>query len=398
MDKKLFFFLEPYVYAKAGEDGVLLVNLLDDRSLAFYDCKSVETASRLLSSARKTVEIQECDTELPIVTFAMENYMGGILHSTSQPLQFASEINCISGSQAYRKSAINSRHDIGRHLAECTIFADASHPDCHAYIEYIAGNTDAPGNNLGNLSGSMDDNDISSCIQEIASLNPDAVINLCGIAPCSLKKVLDRFPNIAVRHVVSSATLRTLPAESGCLSGRKPGYILLTDMGRDSILERMPDDADCVYAKITNEEELCSASEMSDTGIRMRIFPVLSSGNVEFIKSALQITAEDLFGLKNKYRTIKINNLINSERWGKLYVFPDGKASWSLEDGSRFDFHMMHDVFKEAFLTGSFDWTLTRDYPMCRKCMFQYLCPSPSYIENHMRSQNIIECLMCKQQ
>lgn len=135
MDKKLFFFLEPYVYIKVGEDGVLLVNLLDDRSLAFYNRKSVDTAIRLLSSARKTVEIQECDTELPIVTSAIKNYMGGILHSTSQPMQFALEINCISGSQAYRKSAINSRLDIGRHLAECTIFADASHPDCHAYIE-----------------------------------------------------------------------------------------------------------------------------------------------------------------------------------------------------------------------------------------------------------------------
>lgn len=244
----------------------------------------------------------------------------------------------------------------------------------------------------------MDEYEICSCIQEIASLNPDAVINLCGIAPCSLKQVLDRFPNIAVRHVVSSATLRTLHAESGSLSGRKPGYILLTDMGRDSILDHMPDDVECVYAKITNEEELCSATDMADNGIRMRIFPVLSSDNVEFIKSVLPISAEDLFGLKNKYRTIKINNLINSERWGKLYVFPDGKASWSLEDGSRFDFHKMHDEFKEAFLTGSFDWTLIRDYPRCRKCMFQYLCPSPSYIENHMRSQNIIECLMCNQQ
>ena len=52
------FYLEPYVYLHVGDKSVLMVNLLDDRTLVFSDKKSIQVALKLVSDSHRTVKIR----------------------------------------------------------------------------------------------------------------------------------------------------------------------------------------------------------------------------------------------------------------------------------------------------------------------------------------------------
>ena len=129
---------------------------------------------------------------------------------------------------------------------------------------------------------------------------------------------------------------------------------------------------------------------------KIKSCPVLTSDNIDFIKSLLSISNDDLLNIDNKYRTIKINNLINSNFWGKIYVFPKGKVCYSLASDYIIELNQLYDTYKGDFLNGTFDWTITRNFSNCRFCMFQYLCPSPNHIETYLRMKGLIKCLMTK--
>lgn len=56
MESNLYFYLEPYVYLHVGDKSLLMVNLLDDRTLVFSDKKSIQVALKLVSDSHRTVK------------------------------------------------------------------------------------------------------------------------------------------------------------------------------------------------------------------------------------------------------------------------------------------------------------------------------------------------------
>ena len=58
MESNFYFYLEPYVYLRVGDKSVLMVNLLDDRTLVFSDKKSIQVALKLVSDSHRTVKIK----------------------------------------------------------------------------------------------------------------------------------------------------------------------------------------------------------------------------------------------------------------------------------------------------------------------------------------------------
>lgn len=104
MEGNFYFYLEPYVYLHVGDKSVLMVNLLDDRTLVFSDKKSIQVALKLVSDSHRTVKIKEEDISLPLVVSARACFMGDVTCSVSQPFQFYPEINVIQEGKAYRKT------------------------------------------------------------------------------------------------------------------------------------------------------------------------------------------------------------------------------------------------------------------------------------------------------
>ncbi len=116
MKDVLYFYLEPYVYIKEGENGLILVNLLADKIFTFKDPRSIEIAHDLMSSGRRTAIIIEEDRQSLLIKKSLENFIGDIITSKAQPFLFDSEINILSGIDAYQKTIPYSRYNIGVNL------------------------------------------------------------------------------------------------------------------------------------------------------------------------------------------------------------------------------------------------------------------------------------------
>lgn len=398
MERSLYFYLEPYVYLKNSKKGLLLINLLDDKAFTFEDSKSIKIGKQLLSSHKRTIQITKDDTQIPIIDSAIRYFMGDTLTAISQPLQFDSEINNVFGKDAYRKSIIYSNYNIGRYLTNCTIFADMANQDCYDYIKLITGIEESYNKGYCDIPSNMNENDIDAYIQELVAINPDIILNICGLNSALLDYILSHFPNVSINPIVSLRALQLNPNMRNLIKEKQLRYTLLLDLSHDNYAWDVNDKLCSVSVKIENNRNLHIANKLIEQGHQINICPVLNSTNSDFIKSLLSISREELLNIKNKYRTLKINNLINSNFWGKLYLFPTGKVCYSLNNIQLLEFNLLYERYKTDFLNGTFEWTLFRNFTKCRDCMFQYLCPAPNYIEINLRENNQIECLISNEE
>lgn len=226
MKESLYFFLEPYVYLKADNRGLLLVNLLDDKAFTFEDSKSINIGQALLSSHKKTIRITSNDMQIPIIANAIDNFMGDIVSAKSHPLQFDSEINNLSGIEAYRKSVLYSKYNIGRFISNCTVFADMTDQDCHDYIEYTTGIQSTDNAFLG-ASSKMNEKDIDCYINGLVSINPNITLNVCGMDFRLFDYISNKFPTAIINPVVSFRTLELYPDKFNYLTERGLRYITI---------------------------------------------------------------------------------------------------------------------------------------------------------------------------
>lgn len=397
MENSLYFYLEPYVYLKNGTKGLLLVNLLDDKAFIFEDAKSIRIGQLLQYSPKRTIQITEDNKQIPVIACAIKNFMGDIIPTISQPLQFDSEINNISGKEGYMKSVIYSKYNIGKYISNCTIFADMTNQDCYDYINFITGIEEGYKKFSYDGQSKMNENDMDLYIKELVAINPNVTLNICGINITLLDYVLNKHPNVTINPVVSLQTIQLYPNILNRIKQKRLRYTLLLNLSHDNYDWNINDNLCSFGVKIANDSDLYVTNKLLDLGLPIKIFPVLTTTNCDFIKSLLSISHEELLSIKNKYRTIKINNLINSNFWGNLYLFPKGKVCYSLDNTHSIEINLLYKRFKSDFLNGSYAWTRSRNFSECSNCMFQYLCPAPNYIETHLRAKKIIKCLIPNQ-
>lgn len=394
MKESLYFFLEPYVYLKSSPRGVLLVNLLDDTTLLFEDKASIRIGSFLQSSVKNTIKIKEDDKNIPIIERAITNFMGDIVFANLQPLQFNSEFEHVSGRNAYLKSIIYSKNNIGEYISDCTLFINPGSQDCQDYIRFMTGIDSVDIKQYHNFSFVINEKDIDTYIKELITINPDITFKICGFDIKLLDYILKKYKNILINPIISLRTIRLYPDILSKIKENNLKYTLLLDLFHDNFNYEIFDDLCAVNVKIINDKDMNVALNLLEKGYKIKICPVLNSQNIDFIKSLLTIHKEDLLHLENKYRTIKINNVINSNFWGHLYLFPKGKMCYSLKSDKFFDFNHLYETYKSDFFNGIFEWTSYRNFLKCKDCIFQYLCPAPDYIEIFLRENGLVECLV----
>ena len=361
MENLLYFYLEPYVYLKNSKYGLLLVNLLDDKAFTFEDSESIKIGQLLQDSPKRTVQITADDKQTPAIVCAINNFMGDIVSTISQPLQFDSEINNITGHEAYVRSVGYSKYNIGRYISSCTIFIDMTNRDCSDYIKFTTGVEDSYNKVSCDVLSKMNVDDIDKYIKELVAINPDIKLKICGINIALFDYILSKYPNVSINPLVSLRTLQLCPEIFNRIKQKQLRYTLLLDLSHDSYDWYINDKLCSISVKIDNDSDLEVANKLLEQGHQINFCPILTSTNSDFIKSLLSISHEDLLNIVNKYRTIKINNLINSNFWGNLYLFPEGKVCYSLSRAKSFEIQQLYKRFKTDFLNGSFDWTLFRN-------------------------------------
>lgn len=394
MESYFYFYLEPYVYLHVGDKSVLMVNLLDDRTLVFSDKKSIQVALKLVSDSHRTVKIKEEDISLPLVVSARACFMGDVTCSVSQPFQFYPEINVIQEGKAYRKTISYTKTNIYSHIMQCTVFIDFSHQDCKEYIDYCIGEDSSSAIFHSLTDKRVSRKNLDKYLERLSSINIAMKIYLCGGGVELLNSFsIEKFPNLV--FVYSVRTLTENPRIYKRLVSDKLPYILMLDLAEEVTAFDLNSPLE-LWGKISRKESICIYEQLVKQGKRIRPFIIKNSQNLDLIKETMTFTKEELLNIKNKFQVIKSNNLINTNFWGHIYVLPDGSVSYSLmEDKIQFtDMEHLQEDFKKKFFQGNFSWTQLRGYPQCLKCVFRYLCPSPSYLENILRNNGVLTCLL----
>lgn len=396
MGHSTYFYLEPYVYIASGKNGILLINMLDDNTLIFNDSRSVDIMQRLLSSPKRTVHISEQDKTIPLISDTLKYFMGDLISSNIQPLQFESEINNISGIDAYHKSIIYSKYNIGSFISNCTLLVDMNKSDCSEYIAIQSGLSSCAESFQKRYPYAMNKSTIKTYIQGLVSINPNIVVNICGLDIDFLNDIIESFNARNLNIIISATTFNASPEILNTLINTNLSFSVLLNLPIDQI--NLPSNRNhiSILTKITDKNDLEVYLNLLDSDYKVKFFPHLTSENLDFIKSLLNISEDELLGIPQKYQTIKINNLINSNLWGTIYLFSNGNIHYSLINDSNkiITFNNLYDGYKEDLINGTIDWIFNRNYTECKKCMYQRLCPPPNYIEHYLRCNNTLRCLI----
>ncbi|GHT72901.1 hypothetical protein AGMMS50262_02960 [Bacteroidia bacterium] len=147
------------------------------------------------------------------------------------------------------------------------------------------------------------------------------------------------------------------------------------------------------YFLIHNEEqrEIIETVRKLYHDIRIRIIPIYNNKNQDFFETEYYLSKSDIFSKPISQCRIWRNQTVNSNNFGALYIFPDGKVKTNPNAECLGDFHTssLEDLLtKEVELNTS--WLKIRDNEThCKDCLYRHLCPPPSNYEHLLGKANL---------
>lgn len=144
--------------------------------------------------------------------------------------------------------------------------------------------------------------------------------------------------------------------------------------------------------KVRSEEELSIVSEWIETRSisRYQIESVYDGKNLDFFEKFVYLNEEDLFSQPISMQSIMRNQVLNSNDFGKFHITSDG-AVYSNKllspIGNLYTDSIRQLVQKE--MTEGNSWLRIRNQEPCKRCIYQWLCPSPSDYELKIGKPNL---------
>ncbi len=143
------------------------------------------------------------------------------------------------------------------------------------------------------------------------------------------------------------------------------------------------------YFLITSEKEYTEVDKWSsENSIEPpEIIPIFNGNNTDFFHRNVFLSESEILDSRLIRRSVFAHMVINVGYFGKLTFLPDGKAfadpATDIPVGSIND--SVHNLII-AELDHNTAWRRTRDtLDRCKKCIYRYLCPSPSSYEKVMK-------------
>lgn len=131
--------------------------------------------------------------------------------------------------------------------------------------------------------------------------------------------------------------------------------------------------------EVTSIEDYTHAMELADRFHRpVEIVPTYIGTNREFFVDNIYLDIESILNNHLSMREIFAHQLINTNRFGRLILSADGNiyTSFNSEPVGTIEsdiFRIVDDQLKKGSA-----WRNIRNNDICEKCLFQWLCPSPS--------------------
>ncbi len=143
---------------------------------------------------------------------------------------------------------------------------------------------------------------------------------------------------------------------------------------------------------ITSEKEWKKASEWIEKNqtVAVDLKPYFNGRNRKFFEKYIFLKEEDLFFEIIRKKDIFARKALNTNYFGKLYLFSDGKVYAHPADnslGAITDTPLPEMIYRE--LTEGKSWLLIRNQEPCASCRYQWICPSPSDYERALMVPNL---------
>jgi pseudo-rSAM protein len=143
---------------------------------------------------------------------------------------------------------------------------------------------------------------------------------------------------------------------------------------------------------ITSEENYKQAEALISkyTIENYDFIPFYNGKNQDFFKDNMYVTKEDIFSDIISQRIIFARQKLNTNFFGKIHLFPNGdiKAHPLKAILGNYKQENLVKMLENEMITNT-AWRIIRDKEPCNKCIYQFLCPSPSDYEWVMGKSNL---------
>ncbi|MBN1820490.1 MAG: TIGR04150 pseudo-rSAM protein [Prolixibacteraceae bacterium] len=134
-------------------------------------------------------------------------------------------------------------------------------------------------------------------------------------------------------------------------------------------------------------EKFIEKNEVSE----YEFFPYFNGENIEFFKHNIFLDENEVLGSKPSLSEILKRKRINEIKFGKLIVLSNGAVYADLNKiklGTLGSESLKNLIYKE--ITDGNSWRETRSkLEPCKDCLYELICPSPSFYENALNRNNI---------
>lgn len=142
---------------------------------------------------------------------------------------------------------------------------------------------------------------------------------------------------------------------------------------------------------ISSEAQYYTIERLSNqyNDVQIETVPIFNGKNYDFFKRSVFLSKEDILSSQWDKKDIFMHQVLNVNNFGILYLMPNKKIYSDInqpELGSICD--SIYDlIIKE--LSCNYSWRWIRNNDSCQKCLYRYLCPSPTSYERVMN----IKCI-----
>jgi pseudo-rSAM protein len=406
--KKYWFYLEPFTFIFLQKEKILIYNSLSNKGNIFKNSNYLKEIILRLQNLDNMYCIEITEKELEVndikgfVDFVRNSFSGDLINSSvSKPAIFPPILNLQNNVKRLNSFQVRSvSEEIFYFLDEVSIYLGGQSPlsslneiDVYKQFDYCK-------KNEGKYLAFKEFKSFFQSFQNCGSLErinilggnifcyPDLILLIEELSMLPAKKVVYStyadIPNkiesysFLNNNLFSVKVLIDFPIIKKAL---EETFNLLTRNGISY---------DCLFA-VTSKDEfeqvefLVNKYDLDQYEIK----PVFTGQNIDFFKEYIFLSEEDILQTQTTRREIFIKRSLNVFNFGKLRIMENGKIYSDVNSPSigKVNMPLVEVLNKEMCKPKS--WLRVRNQEPCNKCVYQWLCPSPSGYEHVIGKSNL---------
>lgn len=365
-----WFFLEPYVYFKLGQDQVLLYNTLDSSIIESEDLGIISLLHDVLKKGNGGVSFLSNEQYAnPIINrFVHElrkKYMGDIINtnlSQSKPVQIIPYVNFPE--RRNLKGGFLKVDNVLQLLSEVTVQVNSEIKieGMFSFLKLLPENV--------HLNFKIEDGFIDifkgiqldrfkTSISLILDYNDPSIFESLGLFPATI-------------HI-------NFPVDTSLL------YAVFQFLDAKKI--------NCDFEFfVRNYEEFKYSNQIVDQYelSKYKFRPIYTKDNINFFKEYIFLSREDILSSPISMKDIFKRQVLNTNDFGKLNILANGDVYANKYDPMLGNIYTdnIYDLVRKEINEGA-SWLRTRSSKPCSQCLYQWLCPSPSDYELEIDKCNL---------